>query len=86
MNTTNVLSVRFFIKHSLAKNGRAPIYARITVEGQKADVSLKRKIDLANWDYRKSLPKSSREEGKSINVLLERVRTEILNEYTDLKY
>src|SRR5260221_10040191 len=68
MNTTNILSVRFFIKQYKAKNFRAPIYARITIEGKSADVSLKRTVEISNWSAESGQAKGSRDDAGSINV------------------
>ena len=68
MNTTNILSVRFFIKQYKVKNGRAPIYVRITVEGRSSDVSLKRNIEIANWNAEKGQAQGLRDETKPINA------------------
>ena len=86
MNTTNLLSLRFFIKHDKVKNGCAPIYVRICVEGKPADVSLKRSIDISNWNAKKGQAQGLRDETKPINAHLERIRTEISNAYADLKF
>jgi len=84
MNTTNILSVRFFIKQYKAKNFRAPIYARITIEGKSADVSLKRTVEISNWSAETSQAKGSRDDARSINVHLDRIRTEISNVRLDI--
>ena len=86
MNTTNLLSVRFFIKHDKVKNGCAPIYVRISVEGKPADVSLKRNIEISNWNAKKGQAQGLRDETKPINSHLVRIRTEISNAYADLKF
>ena len=86
MNTTNILSVRFFIKKYKAKNNKAPLYARITVDGKSVDTSLKREIDLVSWNRTKGQAKGTRDEIKSLNSSLDQVRTEISNCYADLKF
>jgi len=82
----NILSVRFFVKKYKAKENIAPIYARITVSGRSADVSLKRNIDLANWNPSRGQARGSREEVKVLNMHLDKVRNEISNHYSDLKF
>jgi|GEM_PF-3292380 len=66
MNTTNLLSVRFFIKHDKVKNGCAPIYVRISVAGKPADVSLKRNIEISNWNAKKGQAQGLSDETKPI--------------------
>jgi integrase len=86
MNTTNLLSVRFFIKQHKMKDGRVPIYVRICVQGKPADVSLKRNIEIAHWNKKKGEARGSLDDAKSINANLERIRTEITNAYGELKF
>ncbi len=86
MNTTNLLSVRFFIKHDKVKNSCAPIYVRISIEGKPADVSLKRNIEISNWNAKKGQAQGLRDDTKPINSYLDRIRTEISNAYADLKF
>ena len=50
MNRTT-FSILFFIKKSkLNKKQEAPIYLRITVNGERAETSIKRRIDPAKWN------------------------------------
>jgi len=82
----NILSVRFFVKKYKAKGNIAPIYARISIDGRSADVSLKRNIDLANWNPSREQARGSREEVNMLNTYLDKVRNEISNHYSDLKF
>jgi integrase/recombinase XerD len=82
----NILSVRFFLKKYKAKENIAPIYVRISIDGRSADVSLKRNIDLANWNPSSGHARGSREEVKMLNTYLDKVRNEISNHYSDLKF
>lgn len=44
-------AVNFFLKKSkLLKNGEAPICMRITVNGKRAEVQIKRSIELEKWN------------------------------------
>lgn len=46
MNNTNTFSTAFLLRNSKAKQGKAPIYCRITVNGQRSEFSIKRSIEL----------------------------------------
>ena len=85
MNTTNLLSVRFFIKNYRAKKGRAPIYVRISIDGKAADISVKRTIEISNWNAKFGQAKGGHEDARATNIQLGRIRTEISNVYADLK-
>ena len=44
-------SIMFMIRRGqLLRNHEAPIYMRITVDGERAEISIKRTIDPAYWD------------------------------------
>lgn len=85
MKTTNTFGVRFFIKKDKIKNGKAPIYARVTVDGKSADISLKREIDTSSWNPERECVKGSRDEIKSPNTYIDLVRSKLTNCYSELK-
>lgn len=50
----NYFSILFFIKKTkLLKNGEAPICLRITVNGKRAEVRIKRSIEPSKWNSKK---------------------------------
>lgn len=53
MRTQSTFSVLFWIYTKRAKNNFAVVYARITVNGKKLNISLKRKVDLTLWNPKK---------------------------------
>ncbi|MCG1037303.1 site-specific integrase [Polaribacter sargassicola] len=70
--TFNIL---FFIKKSkLLKNGTAPIYMRITVNGKRSEVSLKRSILPKLWDTVRNKVKGNSTDSKDLNEYLNSVR------------
>ena len=67
MNRTT-FSLLFFIKKSkLNKKQEAPIYLRITVNGERAETSIKRSIDPARWNSSKGLARSFTQYEKDLN-------------------
>jgi integrase/recombinase XerD len=70
---SNSFSVRFILKKYKEKNGKAPLYIRLTHSGKHCDNSLKRLIPLEKWN------ENQRVSGTSMEV-----RT--LNRYLDLLY
>ncbi|WP_166636559.1 hypothetical protein [Salegentibacter sp. 24] len=48
MRTQSTFSVLFWIYSKRAKGNQTAIYARISINGRKLNISLKRKVDL--WD------------------------------------
>lgn len=46
----NSSSILFLIRrNSKLKNGESPIFLRVTINGQRLDISLKRSIDSKFW-------------------------------------
>ncbi|AVR47211.1 recombinase [Christiangramia fulva] len=81
----NTYSVIFFPKNSNGnKQGLVPIYLRITVNGRRCELSIKRKIPLKSWN-----PKTGSMRGKSgdageFNRYLNSIRNRIDRIYEDL--
>jgi site-specific recombinase XerD len=68
------LSVLFTVKKSrIDKKGEVPIYLRITVKGERAELSVNRKVDIKKWDF-----KIQRAVGRSETA-------RVLNDYLDNK-
>jgi hypothetical protein len=71
---SNTFGVTFYLrKYKMTTDGKAPIYVRITVNGHRTDLSVKRSIDSANWNAKKGMAKGSREEIAKLNNYLEQL-------------
>jgi site-specific recombinase XerD len=84
MRSTNTFGITFYIKKYKAKNDKAPVYARITVDGKRLDISTKQEVSISNWNSAKGLAKGSREEIKLLNNHLEQMRARIVESYQEL--
>ncbi|UEG54044.1 site-specific integrase [Mucilaginibacter daejeonensis] len=84
MRTTRSFRVYFTIKTDKAKNGKAPLYAAVTVNKEKAFIALKQQVSLMVWDIGKGAAKGTREEAKAINTYLDEVRLNLGNCYKEL--
>lgn len=49
MQTSNTFSIHFWLNTAKKKNGIAPVYVRITVNGKRAEISLKRYQSVTSW-------------------------------------
>lgn len=78
MQTSKTFSIHFWLSMAKKKDNLAPIYARITVDGKRAEISLKRFISVTNWDSRSKRANSRTVEGKSLNVYLDQVYSDLL--------
>lgn len=85
MTTTNSLGIIFYLKMQKKSNGKAPIYARITVDGKPSEISIKRDIETENWSFGKAMAKGKTEEIKILNTYLEQIRNRIVECYQELQ-
>jgi integrase len=84
MKTVSTFSILFWINASRAKNNRAKIYARITVNQKRANISLKYSVDIDMWDRNKARVKGSDENARIINHYLEQVHLKLFQSYQQL--
>lgn len=82
---TQSFGVCFLIRKCKADKKRADIYARITVEGEEKEFSVKEQIDTVNWNSQKGIVKGNSIAVKSINVHLENVRLSIRDKYRKMQ-
>jgi hypothetical protein len=67
-------SILFYLKRSkLNKKGEAPIYIRITINGERSETSIKRSIDPARWNSAKGMARSLSEVEKDLNQYLKQI-------------
>lgn len=55
MKSTHTFSISFFLKKDKAKNGKAPLFARITVDETFTDISTKQRVDTSAWNQGKQM-------------------------------
>ncbi|MBS7334079.1 MAG: site-specific integrase [Weeksellaceae bacterium] len=60
------------------KQGQAPLYLRVTINGQRWDYSLKKFIDPKTWDTKNSKIKGNSVEASTINGYLNVIKTQLL--------
>ncbi|MFN8257032.1 MAG: Arm DNA-binding domain-containing protein [Bacteroidales bacterium] len=83
MKTTNTSGILFYLRKYKRKDGNAPIYVRITVDGKRTDVSLKKDIFTANWNDVKGLVKGKAVEIRNLNTYLEQIRSRLVECYQE---
>ena len=85
MKTTHTFQINFFPRKIKNNPLLAWVYARITINGSRLEFSLKRKIEIHNWDLKKGKLKKHTSNLVQINQYLEQVRTEIFTAYEELR-
>lgn len=85
MKTKNTFGIHFVIRTpATEKTTMSMIYARITVNGQRTEISLKLKVSSTLWDTVRGQAKGKSQEINKINEHIERVRSLITDSYHQL--
>lgn len=85
MRTTSTFSILFWVYLKRIKNNQAPLYARITVDGKKLNISLKRRIDTRLWNANKQRIKGNSQTARDFNQYLNEVHSELFQCYHELR-
>ncbi|MFS4417427.1 site-specific integrase [Maribacter sp. 2307ULW6-5] len=79
MNTSRTFRIHFWLNLSKKKGDKAPIYARITVDGKRSEISLQRQTSVSSWKTRSKRCKSRTPEGRTLNIYLDQVYAKLLD-------
>jgi len=85
MRTSSTFSILFWIYGARAINNQTNIYVRITLNGKKVNISLKRKIDIDSWDIKRQRVIGKSKAARSINLYLDEVQSKIYRIHERLK-
>jgi site-specific recombinase XerD len=82
---TTSLHISFQLKKSrLDAKSQAPIFARLTINHQRCEFSIKRSIEPAKWIAQAGMAKGTTEEVRNLNAYLTTVRLNILEHHRKL--
>jgi site-specific recombinase XerD len=85
MRSSNTFGIQFVIRlPKQQKNDQATVFARISVNGRRCEISLKKKVNPQNWDDAKGKARGTKDEIRKLNEHIERVRTLIADGYHEL--
>jgi site-specific recombinase XerD len=79
MQTNSTFSVIFFTRKSRSTAKKLSIYVRITVTGQRSEISLKRTILFKDWDSSKNRGRGSTYKIRVLNTYLDQVYSRLLD-------
>jgi len=85
MRTSNSFKILIWINRSRLKNNEAEIFARITVNQKRANISLNKKVELSNWDAARGCVKGNSEKSRLVNRYIEQTKNDIFLSYQELK-
>jgi len=84
MKKMNTFGIQFVIRKHRIKDGEAPIYARVTVNTERAEISIKKRIHVDNWNNGRGMAKGKTPEISRLNSYLEQIRSQLTECYQDL--
>ena len=82
----STFSVLFFVKRAkLLKNGEAPLFVRITINGKSVEFGIKRSIPESLWNQNKECSKGKDRTANELNHYLQTVRANLLQLHRELE-
>ncbi|WP_142784147.1 site-specific integrase [Changchengzhania lutea] len=85
MRTSSTFSILFWIYGKRAVNNKANIYIRVTLNGQRVNISLKKKINVDTWDEKLQRAKGTGKDSRILNLYLNEVQSKVYRIYEDFK-
>lgn len=85
MKTSSTFSILFWANFIRAKNNQVSLYARITVNGKRATLSLKRKVLITDWDVHRNRARGTSQKTRILNSYLDETYNHLFQCYRDLK-
>lgn len=84
MQTSRTFAIHFWLQLAKNKNGFAPVFARVTVDKRRVEISLKRKCEVTSWDSNIKRSSSKTPQAKALNLYLDQVHADLLDCYKEL--
>lgn len=81
MNFHQTFSILIWANKARSSSKGYPLYARVTVNGKRAEISLKRKVDLNRWDVTSGQMRGNSIEAKQINHFIQKVKADLYQIY-----
>ncbi|GGK46256.1 MULTISPECIES: Arm DNA-binding domain-containing protein [Flavobacteriaceae] len=71
-------SILFYPRgNDINKNGRAPVYLRITIDGKRSELSIKRKVLLEKWNTKAGKMRGTTSNVRELNRYIDGIRNRI---------
>ncbi|WP_236958767.1 Arm DNA-binding domain-containing protein [Joostella atrarenae] len=84
MKTKHTFTVIFFTRKSRNTPKQLSIYVRITINGKRSEISLKRSVPTKDWNPNKSRGRGSSETVRTLNAYLDEVYNRLLECHKEL--
>lgn len=82
---TQTFGILFWIVKARIKNGKAPIFARITVNGKRYEVSTHKTVSPVEWDAKMQVCAGRGSEAKELNNQLAVIKAKLISCYNKLE-
>ena len=77
-------NVIFHLRNLADKDGKYPVYMRITINGKRIELSAKQMISLDDWNENTGMAKTKKENGRTLNNYLEQLRSSYVACYREM--
>jgi hypothetical protein len=85
MKRKQTFAILFWAYRGKQKQNEATLYARVTVNGKRAEISLSKKIDVTRWDEDACMMKGKSPEALDVNEFIDLVKGELRQRYYEFK-
>lgn len=85
MRTSSTFSILFWVYGKRAVNNKANIYIRVTLNGKRVNISLKKKINISTWDEKLQRASGTDKDSRVLNLYLNEVQSKVYRIYEDFK-
>ena len=77
MNTNQKFYTLFHINKQRTKNGKAPLYMRVYVNGSRSEISSPFKVTVKDWDPKSQKMKAGRKDALVVNAFLDEAKSKL---------
>jgi len=81
MKTTQTFSILIWANKAKATKTGLPLFARVTIDGRRAEISLKRKVPINKWDSKSGKAHGNSREARELNHYIQEVKSELYRLY-----
>ena len=85
MKTSTTFSILIWVNTSRVKDNQVKLFARVTVNQKRVNISLKKSVDISTWDKNKSKVKGNTQKARTTNNYIEQVKAKLFQSYQNLR-
>lgn len=85
MKAQSTFGIRFIIRKNKIKDGKVPVYASVTINGRRVEISMKHYIALEDWNSQKGQGRGMSSEVIQLNQYLLQVKSRLVEYYRQIQ-